>query len=454
MRRWTIIVAALAALALVGSACTAGEDTSSAPATINPSESQEPVTITIWGAWTGREYDQWITIFDRFTEQYPWITVEPKGGIGDNKITASINAGNPPDAVLSFGVDNVGKWCESGAWQDLNPYIQNEDPNVGIDMAATFPAGALEYTSFEGIQCSLPFMTDTYGLYYNTDLVEAAGLDPAAPPQTTDELVEWAKAMTEFNADGSIKTLGFLPTNNSYCGWCLPPLVFGHAFGADWLDGEGNAAFASDPAWAEMYEWQKELIDFYGWDNIDRFVASLGDEWGAKHDFYSGKIASFVDGEWRTAFIADAAPELNYMTAPFPVSTGNEAAYGSGIAGGTVIGVPDGSAHPAEAWLLVRWMATDLETMIFMTELVGNVPTTNEAINSPDLDVSEQFRVFMDIFENEGSAYVPTTIIGGELQDYIGNFSSQWQSGSQTDLTGGLQEAAEQTDVALEQAQI
>jgi len=40
MRRWTIIVAALAALALVGSACTAGEDTSSAPATINPSESR------------------------------------------------------------------------------------------------------------------------------------------------------------------------------------------------------------------------------------------------------------------------------------------------------------------------------------------------------------------------------------------------------------------------------
>jgi len=64
-----------------------------------------------------------------------------EGGIGDNKITASINAGNPPDAVLSFGVDNVGKWCESGAWQDLNPYIQNEDPDVGIDMAATFRQG-------------------------------------------------------------------------------------------------------------------------------------------------------------------------------------------------------------------------------------------------------------------------------------------------------------------------
>ena len=26
---------------------------------------------------------------------------------------AAINSGTPPDAVLSFGLDNVGKFCES-----------------------------------------------------------------------------------------------------------------------------------------------------------------------------------------------------------------------------------------------------------------------------------------------------------------------------------------------------
>lgn len=445
----------LAAFALLASACTAGggEDEPPPQPSVDAGSEQEPVTITIWGEWTGREYKDWIRIYDRFEELYPWITVEPKGGINDNKLTAAINAGNPPDAILSFGVDNVGKWCESGAWMDLSPYITSENPEIGIDMAATFPPGALAYTSYEGIQCSLPFMTDTYGLYYNVDLVEAAGLDPSSPPRTTDELVEWAEALTVKNADGSIEVAGFVPSNNYYCSWCFPPLVFGHAFGATWLDDAGEAAFASDPAWTEMYAWQKELIDYYGWEDLQRFAAGMGDEWGAEHDFYSGRVAILVDGEWRNAFIADAAPDMDYATAPFPVAPGHEDMYGSGIAGGTVVGIPNGSAHPAEAWLLVRFMATDTETLVYMTNVINNVPTTFAAIESPDLAVPDQFRVFMDIFNHPMSEYVPATVIGGEIQDYITTFSEQWQSGKVA-LDSGLQDAAEQTDTALQQAQL
>ena len=48
-----------AALAVMAGACTAsgGDET---PATINPSASHAPVTIEIWGAWTGRELRQFI----------------------------------------------------------------------------------------------------------------------------------------------------------------------------------------------------------------------------------------------------------------------------------------------------------------------------------------------------------------------------------------------------------
>jgi hypothetical protein len=59
----------------------------------------------------------------------------------------------------------------------------------------------------------------------------------------------------------------------------------------------------------------------------------------------------------------------------------------------------------------------------------------------------------MDIFSNEGSEYVPTTVIGNELQDYIGQFAQKWQSGSESDLDGGLQTATEQTNTALQQGQ-
>ena len=98
---------------------------------------------------------------------YAWITVDAKCGVTEEQQIAAINAGNPPDVFLSFGVDNVGRFCESGAWADLNPYI--DDAERGDRPAATFPEAALTYTSFDGVQCSLPFLTDAYGIYYNLD---------------------------------------------------------------------------------------------------------------------------------------------------------------------------------------------------------------------------------------------------------------------------------------------
>ncbi|HZP90848.1 MAG TPA: extracellular solute-binding protein, partial [Actinomycetota bacterium] len=163
------LLSALAVLGLLAGACTAGGG-NEAPATVNPSESHEPVTITIWGAWTGRELRQFNAIFKDFTATYPWITVKSEGGIGDQKIIQAINSGTAPDAVLSFGLDNVGKFCQTGAWQDLTPYIQQSNFDT-----SQFPPSVFQYTSYQGKQCALPFLTDAYGLYYNKDLFQGPG---------------------------------------------------------------------------------------------------------------------------------------------------------------------------------------------------------------------------------------------------------------------------------------
>ena len=179
MKRWLI---AMATFALVAAACTAsgGGDTPSAVDTASGA-SHAPVTLEMWGAWTGRELKQFNTIFDGFTEKYPWITVNSTGGVNDQKILAAISAGDPPDTVLSFTLDSVGQFCATGAWQDLNPYIEQS----GFDVSQ-FPPSVEVYTSYAGSRCAFPFLTDLQGLYYNTDMFEAAGID--GPPQTLSEL--------------------------------------------------------------------------------------------------------------------------------------------------------------------------------------------------------------------------------------------------------------------------
>jgi multiple sugar transport system substrate-binding protein len=448
--RW---LAVAAVFGLMAAACTAGGGTDVAtPSAVN-TESHEPVTLTITGEWAGRECKQWQEVFVGFEEQYPWATVEPQCNINDDKAIAAINAGKAPDVVQSFGVDNVGKFCDTGAWEDLNPFIEGPD---GLDINM-FPPAALTYTTFDGKQCALPFETDAFGLYYNTDYFEQAGL--TGPPKTTDELVDYAKKLTVFNADGSIKRAGFVPWSGYYC--CgSNTLNFSQMFGASWLDDQGEAAFASDPAWAAIFEWQKEFIadvfgdgDFAtGSERLHTFTAGHGGEWAGHQDFMTGRVAMALDGEWRTAFITDLASDLHYATAPVPTSPDNADAYGSGLVGGTILALPKGSPHPNEGWLLLKYLATDTDTLVYMTNNVNNVPTTMEALESPDLQLPDQFTTFLDVFQHPDSSYRPTSVLGEELGTYLDQFAEQWQSGEVSDLQAGLQEAQDQTNQAFAQA--
>ena len=95
MKRWLI---AMATFALVAAACTAGGG-GDAPSAVDTGSgvSHAPVELEMWGAWTGRELRQFNQIFDGFMEKYPWITVKSVGGVGDQKIVAAINSGEPPD---------------------------------------------------------------------------------------------------------------------------------------------------------------------------------------------------------------------------------------------------------------------------------------------------------------------------------------------------------------------
>lgn len=443
MRRVLVV---LSVLAVVGAACTAGGGGgTSPPPTIEPSGTHEPVTIEIWGAWSGRELKQFNRIFPAFEEKYPWITVKSVGNRDDEAIVAAIRAGNPPDVVLSFGLDSVGEFCASGGWQDLTPYIEQSDFDL-----SQFPESVFKYTSFAGSQCALPFLTDAYGLYYNVDLFEKAGL--TEPPKTFSELTEYAKKLTEFNPDGSIKVAGFVPWAGFYE---FGAVTLSIPWQAHWYDETGqHSAVATDPRWKQALEWQKDLVDFYGAANLKRFIAGLGGEWGAGHAFHHGQIAMMIDGEWRTAFIQDLAPDLNYATAPFPVPDDAVDRYGMGQIGGTIIGIPRGSPHPAEAWLLVSWMATDTDTLVYMANNVRNVPTTYAALESPELDVTPQFKTFLDIFQNPYSHYKETSAIGVQDQDLMGAFMEDWQEGKVPDLQAGLEQVAEQIDALLAQAQV
>lgn len=437
MKRTPLALALLALLALAA----LGWGATRAKGSATAATAHEPVTISFWSPYTARELSVLNSAFTAFHKKYPWITVKSTGNSNPTKLTAAIRGGNAPDVAALFETDTLGAFCGSGAWVDLASRIQSDHLNMNL-----FPKTIRDYTAYGDKRCAMPLLADTYGLYYNKTLFKKAGL--SAPPKTLAQLSAYAKKLTQRNADGSIKVLGFDP----YMTWYEhAPVHFGPMTGATWMK-NGKSNIASDPGWSTLLRWQKRLIDTFGYDNVVKWQAQAGDEWTASNAFETGKTAMMIDGEYRTAFIAADAPKLRYGTAPSPVS--RPSLYGSGFVIGTIMGIPKGSDHEDEAWMLVKYLATDPKVLTQLSLGLGNLPSTLPTLKNPALRKDPRFRTFLDIFANPKSSTQPVLKIGSQNQTLLQSFVSSWQAGhvKQQDLQKGLANVDKQIDAAIQQS--
>jgi len=447
MRRIAIALAAALFLAVGAGACGGTDDDDNADkaagAPAAKADKLEPAEITLWVGFTQRELKVFKDAVKGFEEKNPGVTVKVVGGINDDKIIAASRGGKAPDVAQSFSADNAGAFCSSGAWIDLKSYMERDGISDDI-----FPPAPRSYTQFEGTRCALPMLADAYGLYYNTDMLEKAGLDGA--PKTVSELVDYAKKLTVKNSDGSLKVVGFNPVMGWYSN---TPANFGPMFGGKWVDESGKSSLGSDPAWEKLLTWQKKLIDFYGYDKLVKFQAGLGDEFSASNAFEKGKVAMNVDGEWRTAFIADEAPDLPYGTAPVPVDDDKPDLYGGGYTTGNIAGIPKRAEHPEHGWALLKYLTTDDEAMVFLSNGLRNVPTTASSAKSPDLKPDPKFDTFVKIFADPNTTTTPVTAAGSAYQELFNGFVNKWQAGRVDELKAGLQDIDKQIDAQLANAE-
>src|SRR5207248_1636149 len=138
---------------------------------------------------------------------------------------------------------------------------------------------------------------DAYGLYYNTDMFQQAGI--AGPPKTYSELFADAKKLTQLNADGSIKVAGFLPLSAG--DYELANFLNGVYSGAHWYGSDGKSAIATDPGFATLLTFTKAMTDWFGYDKLNRFFAKEDggqddSEFSPSNLFENGKLAMDFDG--------------------------------------------------------------------------------------------------------------------------------------------------------------
>src|SRR5690606_29751239 len=149
-----------------------------------------------------------------------------------------------------------------------------------------------------------------YGLNYNAQMVEEAGLDPDSPPETWSECLEWHKALTKFDDAGNMLQIGLDPYDAMGGQLAIQDGFFATvSWGWKWFDPETGQFDLDNEMMAQSFEVMGEFIKLVGPDNMAgmRQVEGQGG-WGPS--FNAGVQAMIIEGYWHPGETQIQKPEV------------------------------------------------------------------------------------------------------------------------------------------------
>jgi multiple sugar transport system substrate-binding protein len=203
------------------------------------------------------------------------------------KVLLAASSSSLPDIIYIDNSD-VAQLADGG-------YLMSLD-EVGISMEGFVPALAA-LGDFNGKKYAVPSANNTVALYYNKDMLDAAGVKP---PTTWAELRGAAKALTKDQTYGFV----FPGINNEQGTFHTSPFV--------WSNG-GTFENLNSPEVVGALTFLRDLVN-------DGSVSKSVVTWAipdARDQFISGRAAMMVGGSWLLPQL-DPHPDLHYGVVPMP----------------------------------------------------------------------------------------------------------------------------------------
>jgi len=261
-------------------------------------------TLRVWH-WYNQQEAQWPGLISEYEKQNPGVKVDLRlfGSPDDYSpaIAAAIAAGDPPEIFAPhFSAIEYG---QQGISVDLKDAL-------GADFLSQFFDAENEQFSRDGKQYAFGWMAQTFGIFYNPQLLDRAGV---APPETWDDLIASADALRASGVmplamQGS-PSYGFTDFTAPLITQATddPTLVLK-------LDAqEDGASWDSEPVVQAMQK-LKDLTDAGVF--ADGLLAMEGPM--AETAFSSGQAAMLYGGSWVPQDLATDAPDFAYAIAPTP----------------------------------------------------------------------------------------------------------------------------------------
>ena len=324
---------------------------------------------------------------ETFQDQHPGIKVNLTSIPWDQyfqKLAVSYSGGTQPD-VHGLGFGQLISTVDQGKYLDLQPYIEKDQWEGTSDF---FP-DILQAGQWENGQYGL-LMPDLRPLAWRKDYLAEAGLNPESPPETLDELFQYADQLKVIGNGQTTRSGLDIQTSNGEQSYLSLLLLFGENI----YDQDGSPTFDSPTSIALV----KKLVELY---KAGTFMGSNAQQTGG---------TPFAQGQAAMAFVSPA------NIASLVQSVGEEQVeWGLPPAGpdgqrttlmlGTFLTAAKASKHPEEAWEFIKFWFSP-ENQITLTTKTGAIPPL-QSIKDEYLTRFPNNQVIYDAMNN-AQGYIPS----------------------------------------------
>lgn len=328
----------------------------------------EPTEIVFWGGY-GPESEM-PKIIEAFEKEHPNIKVKneyfPSHTALLQKVQVVSSSGEKPD-LIAYDMINVPITNELVPLVDLNQYISTD---TEFDVEDFYPAFR-QFGAIDGKQLSLHMTSNNLLLFYNKKLFREAGLDPEDPPETWDELLDYAKKLTK---DGQ---WGYQVTgvNDAYfesMSWQFQTLVWQN--GGEVWNSDFTAPAFNDAKGQEALQFLVDLIHTHK-------VTPLN---APEKGFENGRVGMILQGTWMTKDYEDnLGEELGAAFLP------KKEKYATNVGGNELMIVQSDEKRQAAAWEFFKHLMSK-DVQIQLSKASGELPSRKSIMES------EEFQQYLE----------------------------------------------------------
>lgn len=338
-------------------------------------EKKETVEVTMAYWANASEQKNFEFMVNGIEKEYPNIRVKmqmyPTSDEFWKAIPSAIAAGVGPDIIAMSDEGNY-EYIKKGVLAPLDELIDQ----VGFEkdrITASLYKGWTDDDKLYGI----PYDSSTSMLAINKAMFEQSGITKY--PETMDEVVELAKAMTTNDVKGIIGSIDPFHITQ-----------YVHAFGGDW--GFGKTINSKENVAGVQF-----FVDLFLKNQVAIAPIEVGAPWDGEV-FSQEKGAMSTAGPWYVGHLKEANPDMEMIALPMPKGTVEaQSAYSHGLS------ILAGSKHKEEAMSVIKYALRD-EAQVNAIDAVGYSPAVS-ALLPKYLEQNPELKPVFDNMEKVGMPF-------------------------------------------------